>query len=74
MTRKRTGPPPNPQSKRQRGVDRHASPRVVFHLEPALLDALHAYRGRFPYPPSAAEVCREALRRFLADQDDGGCA
>lgn len=35
--RKRPGPPPDPNSKRSKKVDRHVTPRVVIHIPEDLL-------------------------------------
>jgi hypothetical protein len=62
---KKRGRPKDPGSKRSRGVDRHAQPRMVFHLEEELLEAVKDYCAAQTVPPDRSDVARVALRQFL---------
>jgi hypothetical protein len=61
----RRGPPADPDSKRSRGLDRHADPRLTFHAEEELVEALAAYLESLPHAPGRSQVIRDALRAFL---------
>jgi hypothetical protein len=65
MSKKKPGRKQDPDSKRSQGLDRHAEPRLAFHLEQELLDALDAYRSGQRVKPPVSEVLRTALREFL---------
>jgi hypothetical protein len=54
------------KSKRPKHRDRHTSPRVVFHLEAGLLEALEAFLAGQLARPERSEVVRQALRDFLS--------
>lgn len=56
-----------PMAKKQppRHIDRHTDPRVTFHLEPELRDAMAAYIAAQEAKPNSSEVMRQALRSWL---------
>lgn len=56
---------PDPNSKRSLGVDRHTKPRVVFHVEQALMDAMIAYRQSASPKPSLTAALVAATQDFL---------
>lgn len=59
------GPDKKPDSKRSQGIDRHSGPRLTFHVEPELLEALEAYLASLPHAPGRSQVLRDLLRDFL---------
>jgi hypothetical protein len=63
--KKKPGPPPNPESKRSKGVSRYANPRYAFHIKKKVLDALDAYCQAQPYPPEKSHVFRKVMSDFL---------
>jgi len=69
MSKKRPGRKLDPESKRSQGLDRHAEPRIAFHLEEELLAALELYRSRQRVKPPVSEVMRTALREFLKREE-----
>ena len=69
MSKKKPGRKLDPESKRSQGIDRHAEPRIAFHLEEELLAALELYRTRQRVKPPVSEVVRTALREFLRREE-----
>lgn len=65
INKKKPGPRPNPDSKRQRGEDRHTDPRKAFHASAALFAALDTYVCTTRPQPTEAAVLRLALEEFL---------
>lgn len=63
--KKKPGRPVDPNSKRSLGVNRHASPRKVFHLSQELLAAFDEYLSKTKPEPSEASALRLALEEFL---------
>ena len=57
MTKKKPGRP--------RGADRHSQPRLAFHLDQDLLDAIDAYCAAQQVEPGRLGVARVALQQFL---------
>lgn len=57
-----------PDSKRTLGIDRHAKPRVVFHLDEPLLARLKRFLEATRPTPGTSEVCRFALDEFLTSR------
>ena len=68
MAKRKPGPSPDPDSKRSKGVDRHVDPRVSFHLEPELAEALDAYRESLPHDPGRSQIIRDLLRDSLRNK------
>jgi len=62
---KKRGPRPNPDSKRQRGENRHKHPRKAFHAEQALFDAMERMIAETRPLPSESSVMRDALAEYL---------
>lgn len=56
---------PDPESKRQQGIDRHTQPRKAFHGPPELFAALDRYRAEAKPRPSDSECIRTGLEMFL---------
>ena len=54
-----------PDSKRSKGEDRHIKPRLAFHLDQALLDALEEYIARTRPRPTTTSVLVDALEEYL---------
>ena len=54
-----------PGSKRSQGVDRHAQPRLAFHLPQSLHDAFKAHVEGLRPKPNESAVLREALEQYL---------
>lgn len=56
-----------PMAKKQppRHINRHLDPRVTFHMETELRDAMAAYIAAQELKPSSSEVMRQALRSWL---------
>ena len=65
VTKKRPGRPKDPESKRSQGQDRHTKPRLAFHLEQELLDALERYRSATIPRPGKSPILVAALEAFL---------
>ncbi len=59
------GPKPKPDSKRAQGIDRHTKPRKSFHADPALFEAVAAYRLATRPTPSETEIFITAVEEFL---------
>jgi len=64
--KKRTGPQPDPNSKRSLGLPRHKMPRKAFHGPQSLFDALDEYVSVTRPQTSDSAVLREALEEYLA--------
>jgi len=56
---------PDPNSKRSKGVDRHTKPRLVFHLDTELLEALERHISKSRIDLKVSAVLRLAVRQYL---------
>jgi hypothetical protein len=65
---KRKGRAKDPNSKRSKGVDRHINPRVVFHLDRALFEAMNQYRSAARPRPTKAATIAAAIEAFLQEK------
>jgi hypothetical protein len=54
-----------PESKRSQGVDRHANPRLAFHLDAKLLSALEKHIETLSPRPSMTATLVAAIEEFL---------
>jgi hypothetical protein len=52
-------------SKRSQGIDRHTTPRVVFHMPQDLFDAFQEYMSSLEPASTDSAVMRLALQRYL---------
>lgn len=59
-----------PDSKRTQGVDRHLKPRLAFHLDQDLLDAMERYIETTKPKPTTTSVIVTAIEEFLTSK---GC-
>ncbi len=57
-----------PNSKRTLGQDRHTKPRLAFHLERALLDALEQCVAATRPRPTNTSVILAALEQYLTER------
>jgi hypothetical protein len=55
-----------PDSKRTKGEDRHLKPRLAFHLDQALLDAMERYIATTRPRPTSTAVLIAALEEYLS--------
>jgi hypothetical protein len=54
-------------AKKKQQKDRHAQPRLVFHLSDALLEAFNNYTASLQPKPADSAVLRLALERYLTE-------
>jgi hypothetical protein len=59
-----------PNSKRTQGLDRHLRPRLAFHLDQALLEALERYIATTRPRPTTTAVLVAALEEYLASRGE----
>ena len=64
-TNKKSGRKPDPSSKRSQGVDRHVSPRIVFHADPDDYEALLEHLKESSVELKVSSVMRRAMRLYL---------
>jgi hypothetical protein len=55
------------KQKKNQQKDRHAQPRLVFHLSEALLAAFNEYTSTLQPRPADSAVLRLALERYLTE-------
>jgi hypothetical protein len=65
MVEKRRGPKPNPDSKRQKGENRHKNPRKAFHAEQEIFDAMERMIAVTRPTPTESSVLRDALLEYM---------
>lgn len=63
--KKRPGRRKNPESKRSQGADRHTKPRLAFHLDEDLLEAMERYIDATRPRPTTTAVLVTALEEHL---------
>jgi len=64
-SKKPTGPAPDPNSKRSRGVPRNIHPRKVFHAPQELFTALEKYVATTKPRATESSAIRDALEDYL---------
>ena len=65
MSKKKPGPPADPNSKRSKGGDRHTKPRIVFHVDQDVYDALDEHIRESPVELQLSAVMRRAVKLYL---------